>query len=171
MDWSVEDRQHLDGFVMGQCVRASVLNEAFTWIPDPIADALAKIEAMGEKSRGSSSVDEAIEFDVADVDDLDAASDSDLTLESGVSSDSEKDAEEGERWASNAELQEFYGDWLGLARRRTGRRKPMSPAAARAASAAGLQGDTGVEIMSPHAHALKANVRCGFGFGFESEYG
>lgn len=43
LDWSTEDRRKLDNFIVGRCIRRSVLDEAFTWVPDPIADALAKV--------------------------------------------------------------------------------------------------------------------------------
>lgn len=43
LDWSVEDRRSLDNFIVGRCIRRSVLDEAFTWLPDPVADALAKV--------------------------------------------------------------------------------------------------------------------------------
>lgn len=43
LDWSPEDRRSLDNFIVGRCIRRSVLDEAFTWLPDPIADALAKV--------------------------------------------------------------------------------------------------------------------------------
>lgn len=39
----MEDRRSLDNFIVGCCIRRSVLDEAFTWLPDPVAEALAKV--------------------------------------------------------------------------------------------------------------------------------
>lgn len=45
LDWSKQDCARLDGFIMGRCVRRSVLEEAFGWVPDKVAAALSKMDA------------------------------------------------------------------------------------------------------------------------------
>lgn len=49
LDWSRGDRERLDSFIMGRCVRRSVLEEALGWIPDPVAAALSKMDAASTK--------------------------------------------------------------------------------------------------------------------------
>lgn len=70
---------------------------------------------------------------------------------------------DGERWISGAELEGFKGDWMALARRRTGRTASgLSAAAAASAPAKGRRGGDARDV-SPVANrpsmALQANVR------------
>lgn len=72
---------------------------------------------------------------------------------------------DGERWMSGAELEGFTGDWMALARKRTGRTASGISAAAADAAAGkgGRRGAGSARDTSPVAHrptlALQSNVR------------
>ena len=121
LDWSPDDRQHLNSFLVGRCIRRSVLEEAFAWIPDPVAEALAKIGADTE--------------DAAAADDDDGAN---AEVEAGPAAEGvggevfehqqqkkageeSKEDDQEENWLAGEELEGFKGDWLGVAKRRTGK--------------------------------------------------
>jgi len=69
---------------------------------------------------------------------------------------------DGERWVSGAELEGFKGDWMALARKRTGRTTSGVSAAAAAASKGNRRGSGSARDISPVAHrpalALQSNV-------------
>ncbi|CAM9356884.1 unnamed protein product [Ectocarpus sp. 12 AP-2014] len=146
LDWSVEDRRSLDNFLVGRCIRRSVLDEAFTWLPDPVAEALAKVNASMLASpppTSSSTTEEA------------------AAAEGEGTGDEDKD---GERWVSGPELEAFTGDWMSLARKRTGR-TPTGVSAAAAAEGAGRgRGRRGVArdveaVVGRPSMALQSNLR------------
>lgn len=71
---------------------------------------------------------------------------------------------DGERWMSGAELEGFKGDWMALARKRTGRTASgVSAAAAAGGGKGGRRGAGSARDTSPVAHrptlALQSNVR------------
>ena len=158
MDWSREDRRHLDNFIVARCVRRFVLEEAFGWAPDPVADALAKMNAkMGMETPPGDAADATAAASTASVDadgeddgvnsgagpspdTAAAAAAADGTGEGivaakaasedgdapaaaapdGAAAASDADRE-SEGWLTGRSLQGFKGDWMALARRRTGR--------------------------------------------------
>ncbi|CAM9651464.1 unnamed protein product [Scytosiphon promiscuus] len=140
LDWSGRDRRSLDNFVVGRCIRRSVLDEAFTWVPDPISDALAKVRrqllylapTVGTSlcSRQKTSVEglrPALMVDVVD-----------------------------ERWMSSAELEDFSGNWMDIARRRTGRTVTGLSAAT---GERGKARDVGGPLAQRPTLALQSNLR------------
>lgn len=164
LDWSREDRRHLDNFIVARCVRRFVLEEAFEWTPDPVADALAKINAKMGMETPPDGAAPAATVDAADDDGGVGGGDDDASIESaGADGDAaaaaaaaegsvDKDSQ-GEGWVAGRALQKFKGDWMALARKRTGR-----PAAAGAARRQGgrhrRDGRDGAA-----APGLEANVR------------
>ncbi|CAM9220726.1 unnamed protein product [Pylaiella littoralis] len=140
LDWSKDDRRSLDNFIVARCIRRSVLDEAFAWLPDPIAEALAKVNTSvlpGDDTKRDAQVGGS-------------------AAEGGG----------GERWISGAELEGFKGDWMALARRRTGRTASGASAAAAAAAASTSamgrrRGDVRDinPVVSRPSMALHANLR------------
>ena len=171
LDWSKEDRRHLDNFVVARCVRRFVLEEAFEWNPDPVADALAKMNAkmgMETPADGAASAADDADDGVGGGDDasIDGAGDADADADDVAAAEPATDsapaaaaaegsvemASQGEGWVSGRFLQKFKGDWMALARKRTGR-----PAAGGGRRQGGRRRRDGRNEMA--APALEANVR------------
>eukprot|EP00903_Cladosiphon_okamuranus_P007155 g6947.t2 len=149
LDWSAEDRRKLDNFIVGRCIRRSVLDEAFTWLPDPIADALAKVNARITAPGAAPATSEG------------AAADAEGAA--AERQDSGADDDDGsERWVPGPELEAFTGHWMSLALRRMGR---TASGVADTAAAAETEGDRragAARDLTPAAdrttRALKSNL-------------
>lgn len=140
-------------------------------MPDPVAEALAKIE--DESSRSRLGEEEPAEDFGGEVDVLGEEVGREMTMqaqeEAGVEdkdsqmlSPGEKAKEEvvkDENWLAGEDLEGFEGDWMAVARRRTGRVEQTTLAkrvrkgkgkgkAAIAANAAGLEKNVSKEINS-----------------------